>query len=270
MEVKSTYYEWRESSYGKRGFACQECHMNKNGFLNDGVATFGKGQAAYMNIGVVDKKQREHDKLYSHSFPGAHSISQLEDALHLEFKIGTRSADSIGRFPFAITVNNERSGHKMPSGSSDLRFMWLAVAATSEDGTKIPVSLQHSASRNIDYSIAGASPDDATILKDDVPAGSRLYRTVLVNANGRQSLFQYDAVKNIFDNRLNATEVRKEGYYLKLPANFAGKVTVEANLYYRGAPSSFTKRMQVPDVAPVLVASQKKLISVDAADASKK
>jgi hypothetical protein len=270
LEVKSTYYEWRESSYGMRGFACQECHMNKNGMLRNGNAEFEKGQAAHMNIGQNAKKQKEHEKLYSHSFPGAHSASQLEEALLLEFKIGMRAADAHGRFPFAILVNNEKSGHKMPSGSSDLRFMWLAVTATAANGTKIPVVINHVTSGKAgDYSIAGASKDDASILQNDVPTGSRLYRTVLVNAEGHQSLYQYDAVKNVFDNRLDAAEIRKEGYYLKLPANFSGKVTLEANLYYRGAPSSFSKRINAPDFNPILVASQKKQITIEAPHAVK-
>ncbi len=270
VEVKSTYYEWRESSFGRRGFSCQECHMNKDGFLNDGRAEFERGQAAYMNIGSAAKKQKEHDKLYSHSFPGAHSVSQLEGALQLDFKIGTRSGDAEGRYPFTLLINNERSGHKMPSGSSDLRFMWLVVTATSVDGTKIPVMFQSPSSRKrIDYSVAGASPDDASILQGDVPVGSRLYRTVLVNAAGRQSLSQYDAVKSAFDNRLNAEEIRKEGYYLKLPAGFSGKVALEARLFYKGAPSSFTKKMKLPDSNPVQIASQKKQISIEAPHASK-
>ena len=157
----------------------------------------------------------------------------------------------------------------MPTGSSDLRLMWLEVTATDADGVNIPILtsvLKNSG--KADYSIAGASPDDVTILQDDVPEGSRLYRTVQVDATGRQALFQHDAVKNIFDSRLNASEIRKERYFLKLPANFSGHVTLEARLFYRGAPSSFTKRIQVPDFSPVLVASQKKQILVEETIAS--
>lgn len=275
LEVKSTFDEWRESSYGMRvgvgGVTCQECHMNKDGFLRKGSAEFARGVAAYMNIGGVAKKQAEHEKLYSHSFPGAHSSSQQQDALLLDFIVGSRSADSLGRIPLALLVKNERSGHKMPSGSSDLRFMWLVVTATAADGRKIPVSLHRSTSGSAtDYSIAGASPDDAAILASDVPPGSRLYRTVLVNAAGRQSLFMYDAAENVFDNRLGAAETRKERYYLRIPAGFSGDVTIEADLYYKGAPGSFTKQMRVPDFGAVLVASRKKRISIEAARAADK
>ena len=271
VEVKSTFYEWRESSYGKRGLVCQECHMNKIGYLKAGVAEYDSGAAAYLTIGTGSQAQKEHQKLHSHAFPGAHSNSQIEDALQIEFRVGTRSVNQLGMFPFTVLVNNERSGHKMPTGSSDLRFMWLEVTAAAADGAKIPILSSVVKNRGeVNYSIAGSSPDDAAILGDDLPAGSRLYRTVLVNAAGRQSLFQYDAVKNVFDNRLGAAEIRKEVYYLTLPDGFSGKVTLEARLYYRGAPSSFTKRMQVPDFSQVLVASQKKQISIEATHAPNK
>ena len=271
LEVKSTYYEWRESSYGRSGFPCQDCHMNKNGFLMDGKAVFDRGQAAYINIGNVARKLKEHEKLHSHAFPGAHSNNQLANALSLEFRVVTLTADAEGRFPFSLIVNSERSGHKIPSGSSDLRFMWVVVTATAEDGTSFPVFINNPRiKKGSDFSIAGGSRDDAVILRDDVPLGSRLYRTVLVNSAGRQSLFQYDAVKSAFDNRLNAAEVRKEGYYFKLPPQFSGKITLEASLYYKGAPSSFTKRMQLPDSETVLVATQQRTITVETPNAKKR
>lgn len=275
--VNSTFDEWRESKYGistnTGKVTCQECHMSAEGFQRKGVAQFASGTAAHVNIGSggYNKNQKEHDKLYNHSFPGAHSIKQQQDALLLEFRVGTRIADAGGRLPFNVFVNNERAGHKMPSGSSDLRFMWLVVTATTPAGGKIPVSLNgHLSEKTIDYSVSGGGAEDATILQGDVPAGSRMYRMVMVNSAGRQSLYQGTAVKNDFDNRLNAAEVRNEAYYLKLPTGFSGKVTLEANLYYRGAPSSFTRRMQVPDFRPVLVSTNKKEISVEVPHASEK
>lgn len=263
LEVKSTYSEWRGSSYARDGVTCQECHMNRDGFLKKGVAEFDRGPAARMNIGAVARKQKEHVKLYNHSFPGAHSPLQLEDALSVDFRIGVRSPDASGQFPFSINVNNERSGHKMPSGSSDLRFMWLVVTATTADGKQLPVALDGPpAGKAANYAVAGASPADAEILQNDVPPGVRLYRSVLVDAEGQQSLYQPDSVRHIFDNRLNAAEVRKEGYLMSVPTGFSGKVLLEASLYYKGSPGSFTRHLLLPDSATVKVASGKKQIII--------
>lgn len=273
VEMNSTYDEWRASKYGQRRFACQECHMNKDGYLHSGNAEFDRGQAVYVNIGHRATKQKEHDRLNNHSFPGAHSVKQLQNSIPIEFKTDNLLIDTSGRLKFSLTVNNQRTGHKMPSGSSDLRFMWLVVTATTADGNNVQVTHNDKGRFNAkidDYSIAGASQDDAVVLGNDVPLGSRLYRAVLVNSAGRQSLYQYDAVKNIFDNRLEAEEIRHEEYYLNLPNDFSGNVTLEASLYYRGAPSSFMKRIRVKDVTPVLIAFQKKQITVVASQLSKK
>ncbi|HIJ81157.1 MAG TPA: hypothetical protein HPP76_05565 [Desulfuromonadales bacterium] len=265
LDVKSTYYEWRESRFGNDGFPCQDCHMNKNGFLRKGVAEFESGTAAYINIGSHRKETAVHDKLYTHLFPGAHSISQIEDALLLDFRVGVRKADAQGKFRFDLHVSNERTGHKMPSGSSDLRFLWLEVIAETEDGTRLPVHLYSGRTRGAsDYSVAGANRDDEAILGSDVPGGSRLYRSVFVNAAGRQTLFNYDAVKNPFDNRLNAGEVRNEQYEIQLPKGFSGHVTLTATLNYRGAPSSFSRRQQIPDFKPVAIAKRQKKITISA------
>lgn len=271
VEITSTFDEWQTSRYGQGRFACQECHMNKDGYLRNGSAQFDRGQAVHVNIGHRTTKQKEHERLNNHSFPGAHSINQLQDSIPLEIKITNLSADSTGHLHFAIAVNNERSGHKMPSGSSDLRLMWLQVKATAADGSKIPVTLDNTnTAKTDDYGTAGTSQDDATILGDDVPVGSRIYRTVLMNSAGRQSLYQYDAIKNIFDNRLKAEEIRYESYYLEIPDGFSGNLKVEAALYYRGAPSSFMKRIKVRDVPPVLISEKQTMITIAARQMSKK
>jgi hypothetical protein len=151
----------------------------------------------------------------------------------------------------------------MPSGSSDLRFMWLTVTATADDGSLIPVLLRPTKQNAVtDYAIAGSSPDDAEILGVDVPPGSRLYRSVFTDAKGQQSLFHYDADKHIFDNRLNAAEIRTEEYELQIPPDFSGHITLSAALFYQAAPSSFTRHMQVPDFKPVVVTTRKKQISL--------
>lgn len=237
--------------------------MNKYGYLRNTVAEFDSGVAAHLNIGGGSRKLKEHEKLYSHAFPGAHRTTQLQDALQIECKTGRRSADDQSKLPFVLRVNNERSGHKMPTGSSDLRFMWLTVTATAADGTRFPVSLRTDSSAGMaDYSVAGASSDDATVLGTDVPHGVRIYRSVFVDAKGRQSLFHYDSVKKVFDNRLNAAEVRREMYEAQLPEEFSGQITLTATLNYLAAPRSFTTRLNVPDFKPVVISSAEKKITL--------
>ena len=262
MGVESTFNEWSKSRYGQNDDTCQGCHMNRNGYLKKGVAEYDSGVAAHMSIGNTDIEQKIHKRLHNHSFPGGHSSNQLEGALVVQFRVGSRSPDVQGRFPFRIHINNERSGHKIPSGSSALRFMWVTVTAMADNGTMFPVLLLNS-KRNgaTDYAVAGASPDDTAILGNDVPPGARIYRSVLVDAKGRQSLFYPDATRHVFDNRLKATEIRNEGYELQVPPNYSGQITLSATISYRIAPSSFATNAQVADFKPVVIASQQKKIS---------
>ncbi|MDD2364744.1 MAG: multiheme c-type cytochrome [Desulfuromonadaceae bacterium] len=270
-KLKSTYSEWLESNYSKQRVTCQQCHMNKNGFLRGGISDYEQGEAAFVNVGFMEVKQERHEKLYNHSFPGAHSANQLIDAVPLDIQTDLAPPDSDGRFNFKLIVNNERSGHKMPSGSSDLRFMWLEVTAVAADGRKFPVALkQEITAEENDYSIAGSSRGDAEILQSDVPTGSRLYRAVMTNSSGRQSLFQSDVVKNDFDNRLNASEIRTEIYTLQLPEGFSGEINLEARLYYRRSPSSFAKRLRIKDYGSVLIASFKKQTFINLSDVLQK
>lgn len=238
--------------------------MNKYGYLRGNMGEFEHGVAAHLNVGGITIKQKEHDKLYTHAFPGAHSAAQLQDALQIEIKVGKRDMGAQAKFPFMLRVNNGRSGHKMPTGSSDLRFLWLTATASAADGTRFPVTLHSGKIAGMpDYSVAGASPEDATVLGTDVPPGSRIYRSVYVDANGRQSLFQYDSVKNVFDNRLNAAEIRNEMYDVTLPKGFTGQITLTATLKYLAAPSSFTRRQNVPDFMPVVIATCEKKVTVE-------
>ena len=58
----------------------------------------------------------------------------------------------------------------------------------------------------VPYDVAGAGPSDAAVLGGDVPAGSRLYRAIYVDAAGAQTLASSSATAIPFDNRLRARE----------------------------------------------------------------
>jgi hypothetical protein len=108
------------------------------------------------------------------------------------------------------------------------------------------------------YDLSGKGPSDQEILGDDVPSGSRIYRAIFVDKGGKQTLAFYNTVKIIFDNRLNASEVRKETYYFKIPEDFKGKVLLQANLNYLPYPSSLSTRFGLPKPRPFEVSSAKK------------
>lgn len=254
-EVKVTYDEWKNSRFPDSFITCQECHMSKHGYVENNRGKFDRGTAAYLNIGWLQGNQApQRDKLHSHQFPGATSEQQLQGAATLSARVGkTRLPD--GRLILGIEVENSRGGHKLPSGSTDLRIVWLEVTARTADGREATVRHFRSGKNGgTNYGIAGMTPEDGEILAGAVPEGSRIYRAIFVDREERRTATFIDAVRIAFDNRLGPAEVRREQYTVSLPPGYDGLVEVRSRLCYLNAPPSFTRRLGLPDFQPVVIA----------------
>ena len=216
--------------------------MNTVGLLLQGKPVYEFGCAVNPSTIV---RAPDRPKLYTHSFPGAHSKTQILGTgvitLHMETKKPIVSpGDEITIYIF---IDNSRTGHKMPSGSADLRQLWLELEACNGDMIISVPAL----SLGVDtYDVTGKGPFDQEILGEDIPKGTRIYRAIFVDKAGIQTLSSYNAVRIAFDNRLNASELRLETYYFKVPKDFKGKLTLRASLNYLPYPSSFSRRFDLP------------------------
>jgi nitrate/TMAO reductase-like tetraheme cytochrome c subunit len=250
LDVKSTYAEWRASRYAAEGIQCQDCHMTVNGFLSYGRPLYERGQAASMTLSAP--LQRE--KLYTHRFQGARSRTQIEGAIQLAFETPAPPANDV--LEVRLRVDNSRTGHRMPSGSVDLRYMWLDVCALIGDQRVALTPVNQPGSEG--YDVTGAHEElDESVLAGAVPPGRRIYRTLLADSRGATTLAFYLAKRVLFDNRLNASEVRVENYRLKLPGLLPPRLTVLATMYYAAYPDAFAARLKLPKAEPVVVASAK-------------
>ncbi len=242
LEIKSTFTEWKNSVYAEKDIQCQDCHLNVNGFLTAGNPIYEHGCALSRSSFV---RAPDRPKLYTHRFPGSHSKTQIVGdggiALHIETeKPFVSQGDEMKIYIF---VDNSMTGHKMPSGSSDLRLLWLELDAYHGDEI-IPIPALSMGGDK--YDVTGKGPFDQEILDEDIPKGTRIYRAILVDREDRQTLSSYNAVKIIYDNRLNAGELRKETYYFKVPTSIKGKITLRASLKYLPYPGSFSGRFGLP------------------------
>ena len=243
LEVKSTYTEWKNSSYAEKGIQCQDCHMNLVGFLKEGKSVFESGQAALMPM--CDTPYRSI--LYTHRFPGAHSKTQVFGALNVIMAIETEKTriSSGDLIIISVHVDNSKTGHKMPSGSADLRQLWLELEAYSGDKVvSVPIA---STVEGRPYDVVGKGPSDEEILGKDIPKGTRIYRAIFVDKTGKQTLSSYKAERIIFDNRLNPAELRKERYYFRIPDDFKDRIFLRARLIYLPYPTSFARRFGLPN-----------------------
>lgn len=255
LDIKSTYAEWQESPHAREGIQCQDCHMSVDGFLTEGRPVHASGVAAFMSLGSAPQRST----LYTHRFQGARSYSQIEGAIQLAFQDlpeAIRPGDGV---PVTLLVDNSRTGHKMPSGSVELRFLWLDVYAEI-DGQRVDLV---PAELPAGYDVTGASPElGQQILAGGVPDGRRIYRTILADRRGKPTLASHLAKSIIFDNRLNAAEVRAETYELALPTSEASRAMIVATMYYVPYPDSFANRLGLPHAEPVRIATTSKEISL--------
>jgi hypothetical protein len=251
LRIKATFTEWQESPFAQQGVHCQDCHMNVDGFLTAGKPRFASGKAAAMTLGSAPQRER----LYTHQFPGAHSRTQIEGALTLAIEAIPQN----NTLAIHLTVDNSRTGHSMPSGSADLRLLWMEVRVRIGDdsgGKPVFVEEPESLDESNAYSLAGRGKFDSLLLGPEVPKGSRIYRAVFTDGAGQATLDSYKAVAKLFDNRLKAAEKRKESYRFVVPEGEKGEITIKATLKYLPYSSTFTARFGLPLPEPVIVAQQ--------------
>jgi hypothetical protein len=254
LEIKSTYTEWKNSSYARRKIQCQDCHMNLKGSLTNGKPIFDSGKAATMSFAFQSGYERS--TLYTHRFPGAHSRTQVKDAIEIKMNMGQESAAPGEEISIMLEVSNKKVGHSLPSGSADLRMLWLELSALI-NGEKVPIAASPT-TPDSSFDVAGKNAFDQDILGKDIPDGSRLYRAIFVNGNDKQTLSSYNATKIIFDNRLQAEERRQERFTFKLPQELNGPVLLTAKINYLRYPSAFANSLQIEKAEPVTLTTVKK------------
>lgn len=253
VETIATFSEWKASGYAKRGVQCQDCHMNAKGYLVDGVGVFDSGEAADMEA----RPTKGPAKIFSHRFPGAHSASQLSGAMEVSVRDRHERLVPGQKLTLEVLVNNSRAGHKMPTGSAELRLLWLEVRVGRSDDSVVELLRAKPSDPARPLDVAGSSPSDAAILGADIPAGARLYRAVHVDQAGAQTQEAYLAAKTIFDSRLESGEIRTERFEYTVPADLrdGDDLHVEASLKYLTAPSAYYRRFGLPPRAPVVMAA---------------
>jgi hypothetical protein len=255
LKIKATFTEWQESPFAQQGVHCQDCHMNVDGFLTAGKPRFASGKAAAMSLGSAPQRER----LYTHQFPGAHSKTQVEGAMTLAIEASSKNDSQNRTLALDVTVDNSRTGHSMPSGSADLRLLWLEVIVRIGDepiGQPAVVLEPEALDESSAYSLAGRGRFDSILLGPEIPKGSRIYRAVFTDATGQATLDSYNAVASLFDNRLKAAEKRRESYRFMMPEGAKGDITIKATLKYLPYSSTFTKRFDIPSPEAVIVAQR--------------
>lgn len=249
LETKSTYTEWKESPFYKRRVTCQDCHMSVEGFISDTVPVFESGRAAVESNKLRPPHRRE---LHTHEFPGAYTEGQLSGAVKLEVGSSKHTFKPGEELELVVIVDSRRSGHKLPTGATPLRLLWLEVEISGA-GRTIQVKAEPHSLRDGLFDVSGRGMWDAEFMGDSVPPGHRLYRQVFLDKDGRQTIYFIDAVEVAFDNRLEAAVTRAERYSFKAPRE-KSQYTITATLKYLAYPNVFARELGVDEARPLVVA----------------
>ena len=209
--IIDTWNDWQNNEYGRQGIRCQDCHMTPT----PGV-TKRPGRAALLG------KKREN--LAFHGFIGGSSYVQDElgnkeqaqmsrEFLRAaaEIELANNITDD-GTLELTVNVHNVGAGHKIPTGTTYIRIMWLQVEVVDSAGKRV---------------FSSGQIDD----KNHVDPNAVFFRVLFKDAEGNLTGKSWQAHGIGYDRRIPAKGKDSETYRIPLPDN--GEYQVTSRLMYR-------------------------------------
>jgi hypothetical protein len=240
--LETTYEEWKKSPYNsmiaKNRVTCQGCHM----YQRPGHPATGSTKRD-ANPGTASDGSKKRPHIFTHYFVGANSaipeinkdetkkkmaIARLQNAAELSI-----STSNISKGIVNITVKNTGAGHKLPTGLTDTRQMWLQILIKD-----VKEKVLHR---------SGFLDRKGNIEKNTI-----IYNTVFGDAAGKPIQNISKAVKIIKDYRIEPGKSVTES--IKLTSKPVRKYFVSVKLLYRSAPQHIiniamgAKRITLPIV----------------------
>lgn len=209
--IIDTWEDWKANEYGKQGITCQNCHMTPTPGLQK-----RPGRAALMG--------KDRDNIAFHGFIGGSSYQQdrmgnkQQAELSREFLRAAarlQVSDKItpdGTLELTVDVHNVGAGHKIPTGTSYIRIMWLQVEVLDKAG-KVVFTSGHVDSQN------------------HVDPNAAFFRVLFRDAEGKLTDKSWLAHGIGYDRRIPAKGKDTEVYRIPLPAK--GEYKVTTRLMYR-------------------------------------
>lgn len=210
VRIIDTYDDWKAGPYADQGIVCQDCHMTPTA----GVAK---------NPGMSSPMGREREHVAMHNFVGGSVFSQrlrgnhaqadlAEEMLKGAARLSLESTLDDNRLALTVHVDNVGAGHKIPTGVTYFRKMWLEVHVRDDQGHSV-------------YS-SGMVDDNNHVDPDAV-----FYRLLFRDSEGNLTGKSWRGVDIGYDRRIPAQGRDSETFAIELPANTTYQVDVR--LMYR-------------------------------------
>ncbi len=213
--IIDTWQDYQQSEYAKQGITCQNCHMTPT----PGV-TKAPGRASLMG--------KNRDNIAFHAFTGGSSFAQDQMGHAAQAKMSreflrtaaelkvSETVGNDGLLKLKVDVHNVGAGHKIPTGTTYIRIMWLEVKVTDGIGNLV---------------FSSGLVDE----KNHVDPDATYFRLRFRDADGNLTGKSWRAVGIGYDRRIPANGMDSETYQIQLPGN--GEYQVSTRLMYR----SFTQ-----------------------------
>jgi len=231
MHLEATYSEWKAGPWAKEGVTCQDCHMSQE----PGVIGPFTGEAA----GGAPTR----DNIYKMSFVGGNvaqgpaelATARLQSAATMKLEMPEIVAPG-QTASLTVSITNSGAGHKLPTGLTEVRQMWLDVYAVGADGAKVPI-------------------------------GEHRFGTILQDDKGNAPVELWEATKIKSDDRIGPRETFTESFSFAMPAE-AEKAEVVAVLNYQSAPDDFAAKAGVDNPTTEMVKATQAVFGSEEAKAA--
>lgn len=215
VHIIDTWDDWTNSEYGKQNITCQECHMTHSpgiGKTPGQSSLMGKKRENIAFHGFIGGSSYVHDQL-GNTEQAELSREYLRAAA--ELKLAEKITED-GTLELTVDVHNVGAGHKIPTGTTYIRIMWLQVEVADNAGKVIYRS------GHVDE-------------KNHVDPEAVFFRVLFRDAEGNLTDKSWRAHGIGYDRRIPAKGMDSETYRIGLPGK--GEYEVTTRLMYR----SFTQ-----------------------------
>jgi len=227
LNLERPYAEWLESPAEPAGKQCQACHM----------PTY-EGTAA---VGIDTERTLHRHRFAGVELPLIPELEQnpdLREQLDAEIDALLATAASLeltlepsvvpgNQLDLVVTVHNEIDAHNFPTGSTNLRQVWLEITATDGDDNVIYQTGhldERGDLRNVWSTVAPHSDPDLLLLS-----------STLIDAAGQPTVFSWNATEH---RSASIAPLHERTYtlFVPVPEDASGPIAVEAVLHFRAYP----------------------------------
>ncbi len=221
--IIDTYDDWKQGPYAQEGVRCQDCHMTP-------------GPGFEKNPGKSSPMGLERDHVATHYFHGGSTFFQKRKGnekqeelamqmLQAAAELEAEAALSENGVELAVRVKNVGAGHKIPTGVTYIRKMWLEVTVVDDSGGTVYSSGHLVEGNHVD-------PD------------TEFYRKTFRDAEGNLTQKSWIAEEIAYDRRIPAKGYDQQVFEI-LPEGLSGEYQATVRLMYRSMSQEAANEMGI-------------------------